>query len=251
MPLYKSEAIILKSLPYGEADKIISLYTLDFGKIRGIAKSARRSRKRFGNSLEICSHGMVTFFEKETSQLVRLDHCDLIHPFPSLREDILRLALASYFIELVNELTGERIKQPSLFRLLVNFLLLIEQRAPHEEIKRIFEIRLLSVLGYQPQLNHCTKCAKEPNGEKLFFAAREGGVTCLECSRNLGDLVSISMGTLKTLQLAQVIPLEKITRISFSSQGLKESGEMLGQFLGQYLGKPLKAQKFLEELNSG
>lgn len=250
MPLQKTQAIILQSLPYGEADKIISLYTLDFGKLRGIAKSARRSRKRFGNSLEVCSHVAVTFFERETSHLVRLEHCDLLNPFPSLREDILRLALACYFIELVNELTGERIKHPALFSLLVNFLSMIEQRAPHEETKRIFEIRLLSLLGYQPQLDHCTKCAKELNGEKLYFAIQEGGVVCLDCSRTLPNLVPISMGTLKTLRHAQVIPLDKISRISFSSHGLKESAELLGPFLRQYLGRPLKAQKFLEELNS-
>jgi DNA repair protein RecO (recombination protein O) len=251
MSLHKTEAIILQSLPYGEADKIISFYSCDFGKMRGIAKSARRSRKRFGNTLEICSHVRVTFFERDTSHLVRLEHCDLIHPFTGLREDIHRLALASYFIELANELTAEKIKNADLFEMLLSFISMVAQRPHPEETRRIFEIRLLALLGYQPQLEHCTKCQRELAGERLFFAFREGGVICLDCGRNLRDLVPVSMGTVKTLRLAQVIPLGKITRISFSSQGLKESRELMAQFLKQYLGKPLKAAKFMEEINFG
>jgi len=91
MPLYKTPAIILHAIPYGEADQIVTLYTLDFGKVKGIAKGAKRSRKRFGNTLETCSYVSVSFFEKETADLVRLSHCDLIRPFAGLREDIQKL----------------------------------------------------------------------------------------------------------------------------------------------------------------
>lgn len=70
MPLYRMSAVVSRSIPYGEVDKIVTLYTLDFGKLKGIAKAAKRSRKRFRNMLEICSYINVTFFEKETSDLV-------------------------------------------------------------------------------------------------------------------------------------------------------------------------------------
>jgi len=249
MPLYKTPAIILRSTPYGESDQIVTLYTLDFGKIKGIAKGAKRSQKRFANTLEICSYIQVTFFEKETQDLVRLDHGDLIRPFASLREDITKLAWASYFIELVNELTAERIKNKALFRLLVFFLNLIDQGMLEEKIQRIFEVRLLSHLGYQPQLDHCTRCQKRHPGEKFFFGIREGGVLCPSCAANLPGLVPISLGTIKTLQLAQSLPLEKVERISFSVQSLKETQAVLSIFLQQYLGKELKSKKFLEQVS--
>jgi len=249
MPLYKTPAIVLRSTPYGESDQIVTLYTLDFGKIKGIAKGAKRSRKRFANTLGICSYIQVTFFEKETRDLVRLDHSDLIRPFTSLREDITKLAWASYFIELVNELTGERIKNKALFRLLVFFLNLIDRGMLGEEIQRIFEVRLLSHLGYQPHLDRCTRCQKRLSGEKFFFGIREGGVLCLSCAANLPGLVPISLGTIKTLQLAQSLPLEKVERISFSGQSLKESQEVLSIFLQQYLAKELKSKKFLEQIS--
>jgi DNA repair protein RecO (recombination protein O) len=251
MPLYKTPAIVLRSIPYGESDQIVTLYTLDFGKIKGIAKGAKRSRKRFGNTLEICSYIRATFFEKETSDLVRLSYCELVRPFAGLREDITQLAWASYLIELVNEMTAERIKNKGLFNLLILFLNLIDRGTLKEEIQRVFEVRLLSLLGYQPQLNHCIRCQKGLSGEKFFFSAREGGVLCPSCAVDLSGLMPVSLGTIKTLLLAQSIPLEKVGRISFSPQSLKESQAVLSLFLQQYLGKELKSKKFLEQISPG
>jgi DNA repair protein RecO (recombination protein O) len=251
MPLHKTPAIVLGSTPYGEADQIVTLYTLDFGKIKGIAKGAKRSCKRFGNTLGIGSYIRATFFEKETSDLVRLSFCELVRPFAGLRGDITQLAWASYLIELVNEMTAERIRNKGLFRLLILFLSLIDRGILKEEIQRVFEVRLLSLLGYQPQLNHCTRCRKGLAGKNFFFSAGEGGVLCPSCAVDLSGLVPVSLGTIKTLLLAQSIPLEKVGRISFLPQSLEESRAVLSLFLQQYLGKELKSKKFLQQISPG
>lgn len=250
MPLYKTPAIILRTTPLGEADQIVTLYTLEFGKIKGIAKGAKRSRKRFGARLEIASYVNATFFEKETSELVRLSHCDLIRPFDGLREDIHKLAWASYFIELIKEMTAERIQNKPLFRLLLAFLIFIDRGILKEEIQRVFEIRFLSHLGYRPQLDPCTRCQKRLRGEKLFFSPREGGVLCSVCATHLPGLLPVSLGTIRTLLLSQTIPLDKVGRISFSPQSLKESRTLLSLFLQHYLGKELKSKKFIEQIMS-
>jgi DNA repair protein RecO (recombination protein O) len=248
MPLYNTPAVILHTMPYGESDQIVTLYTLDFGKLKGIAKGAKRSRKRFGSRLEIASYVKATFFEKETSSLVRLSNCDLIRPFEGLREDIQRLAWASYFIELVNEMTAEKVQNKPLFRILVAFLTFINRGILKEEIQRVFEIRFLSCLGYQPQLDQCTHCQKKPSGERFFFSPAKGGVICSACAASLSGLIPVSLGTIKTLLLAHSLPLEKVSRISFSPQTLKESQAILSSFLQQYLGKELKSKRFLEQI---
>jgi len=250
MPIYKTKAIVLRATPYGEADRIVSLYTFDFGKIKGFAKGAKRSQKRFGNTLEIGSYISVSFFEKETVELVRLSHCDLLRSLEGLREDIKKLAWASYLIELINELTGERIQNKALFRLLLFFLYLIDREPPREEILRVFEIRLFSILGYEPQFGACRQCQKALSEEKLFFSARDGGVFCSSCAARAPGLVPISLGAIKTLRLAQTLPLEKVGRISFSAQTLKESETVLSNFLNQYIGKDLKSKKFLAQLSA-
>lgn len=250
MPICKTKAIVLRTTPYAEADRIVSLYTLDFGRIKGVAKGAKRSQKRFGNTLEIGSYVSVSFFEKETAELVRLDHCDLIRSLEGLREDIKKLAWASYLIELINELTGERIQNKPLFRLLLFFLHWIDREPLREEILRVFEIRLFSILGYEPQFSACRHCRKMLSEEKLFFSAQDGGVLCSSCAARMPGLVSISLGAIRTLRLAQTLPLEKVGRISFSLQSLKESETVLSNFLNQYIGKDLKSKKFLAQLSS-
>jgi DNA repair protein RecO (recombination protein O) len=251
MPIYKTKAIVLRSTPYGEADRIVTLYTLDFGKIKGVAKGAKRSQKRFGNSLEIGSYISLSFFEKENIELVRLSHCDLIRSLKGLREDIKTLAWASYLIELINELTAERIQNTDLFRLLLFFLHWIDREPLREEILRVFEIRLFSLLGYQPQFGFCHHCRRELGEGRIFFSAKDGGVLCSSCAAPLPGLVPISLGAIKTLRLAQTLPLEKVDRISFSLQSLKESEAVLTKFLRQYIGKDLKSKKFLAQLSPG
>jgi DNA repair protein RecO (recombination protein O) len=146
-------------------------------------------------------------------------------------------------------MTAERIKNKALFELLVFFLNLIDQGMLKEEIQRVFEVRLLSHLGYQPHFDHCTRCRKRLPGEKFFFGIREGGVLCPSCADHLPGLVPISLGTVKTLQLAQSLPLEKVRRLSFSPQSLEESRAVLSLFLQEYLGKELKSKKFLEQIS--
>ncbi|MBI4495532.1 MAG: DNA repair protein RecO [Deltaproteobacteria bacterium] len=249
MPLRQTPAIILRASPYGEVDKIVTLYTDEYGKIKGIAKGAQRSRQRFGNTLEIGSFVTASFFEKETGGLVRLCHCDLIRPFTRLGEEIGRLARASYLIELVSELTAERIENRAVFRLLVFSLERIDQSAG-EEIDRVFEVRLLSHLGYQPQLERCLRCRAVPSGQRVFFAPEEGGVVCSACGPGLPGLIPVSLGSLRTLLLAQRIPLDKVRRLSFPPAILEESRQVLSLFLRQHLGKELKSRKFLQELAS-
>jgi DNA repair protein RecO (recombination protein O) len=178
-----------------------------------------------------------------------LNHCDLIHSFAGLWEDINKLAWASYLIELVNAMTAEKIKNKMLFKLLLVFLNLIDKGILKEEIQRVFEVRLLALLGYQPLLDHCLRCKKGLSGGKLFFSVREGGVLCPVCAVNLPGLVPISLGTIKTLLLTQTILLEKVGRVSFSPQSLRESKTILSLFLEQYLGKDLKSKKFIEQFS--
>lgn len=250
MPIYKTQAIVLHSLPYGEGDKIVTLYTQDFGKIKGIAKGAKRSRRRFGNTLEICAHISLSFFEKESAGLVRLSHGELISPFQGLRESIQKLGKASYLIELVNELTAERIPNRQIFTLLVTTLSLIDKGSLREELIRIFEMRILALSGYRPFLDYCLRCKKNLSKEGGFFSPEEGGTICPLCAQNFSRLVPVSLGTIKTLLLAQNLPLNKISRLTFTPQSLRESEILLSLFLEQYLRKELKSKKFFEQISS-
>jgi len=108
MPLFTTNAIVIRSLNYSESDKIVTFFTKDFGKLKGIAKGARRSRKRFQNALGLFSHLRLIFFDKEGLGLVRAESCDILNSFPNIKEDLKKILYGNYYLELVNEMAGER-----------------------------------------------------------------------------------------------------------------------------------------------
>jgi len=179
MPSHKTEAIVIQSMDFGERDKLITFLTKKFGKLKGIAKGAKNSKKRFAGSLDIFSYVTLDFFEKENLGLARIESVSLIEPFSKINESIEKVTYGSYFVELVNEMVGEREENKAIFTLLLYFLRLLNREKICEEYLRIFEVRLLTLLGYQPQLDKCIICQGEI-GLKVqnWFSLKRGGVVC-------------------------------------------------------------------------
>ncbi len=252
MPYYKTPAVVLHSLDFSEWDKLVTFYTRDFGKVKGVAKGAKRSRKRFGSGLEPLTYIMLSFFEKEGARLARLDYCGIIESFTGIHEDVLKVGYASYLGELVNEMVAEREANKELFKLFVSFLSLVNESSFREEFIRIFELRLLSLTGYQPELGRCVICKSEVNGkEEHCFSLRRGGIVCVKCSKGSSNQPRLSGGTIKMLQRAQTIELSKVKRLYFSPRAREESREILPPFIEYRIEKSLKSLRFLEHLRKG
>ena len=252
MPLFKTNAIVIRSLNYSESDKIVTFFTKDFGKLKGIAKGARRSKKRFQNALSLFSHLRLIFFDKEGLGLVRAESCDILHSFPRIREDLRKILYGNYYLELVNEMAEEREESREAFELLLCFLSNLETMAPQEEQLRLFEIRMLSLFGYRPNMTRCGLCKK--GGEDLqeipsvFFSLEKGVLVCERCSRTWNNLIPLSLGTARLIEKISQVELPKVERMRFTSQGLCESREILPKFISYQLGKELKSLKALKIL---
>jgi len=249
VPYYKNPAVILYSLDFAEYDKLVTFFTRDFGKLRGIAKGAKRSRKRFGSGLEPLTCSALCFFEKERTSLVRLDHCDIVESYAHIHSDMLRLGYAGYVGELISVMAAERESNRELFELFVSFLSLLNQPSFREEFVRIFELRLLTLAGYQPELRRCVVCRKEAKDERQhWFSQSKGGLICSSCFKVSPDHADLSWGTIRTLQRAQTIELGKIKRLFFSSQAREESRRILPRFIEYRIEKPLKSLRLLKKL---
>jgi DNA repair protein RecO (recombination protein O) len=252
MALYTTKAVVTRSLHYGESDKIVTFFTQDFGKLTGIAKGARRSKKRFQNALDLFSHLRLMFFDKEGLGLVRVDGCDIEYSFPKIRGHLRKIFYGDYFLELVSEMAAEREAHPEAYRVLISFLMDLEEAEPQEERLRMFEIRMLSVFGYRPNMERCGYC--DLTWEKLkgipsvFFSLERGGLVCEPCARSSGNLIPLSLGTARLIEKASQMELSKIGRLRFTSQALSESREVLPRFIAYQLGKELKSLKALKEL---
>jgi DNA repair protein RecO (recombination protein O) len=252
MPLFTTNAIVIRSLNYGESDKIITFFTKDFGKLKGIAKGARRSRKRFQNALGLFSHLRLIFFDKEGMGLARAESCDILHSFPKIKEGLKKILYGNYFLELTNEMAGEREANQEAFELLLSFLTNLEEMEPQEEQLRLFEIRMLSLFGYRPNMGRCDVCKRDWEDLKetrvVFFSLERGASICEECSKMCHPLIPISMGTAKLIEKISQIELSKIQRLRFTLQSLSDSRELLPRFISYQLGKELKSLKTLREI---
>lgn len=252
MPLFTTQAIVIRSLNYGESDKILTFFTRDFGKLKGIAKGARRSKKRFQNVLGLFSHLRLIFFDREGMGLVRVESGDSLHLFPDIREDLKKIYYGNYYLELANEMAGEREANPEAFDLLLSFLMDLDAAAPEEEQVRMFEIRMLSLFGYRPHLTRCGLCKRAweelKESPAAFFSLERGTLICGVCSKNGERLLPISLGTARLIDQVAQVELAKLPRLRFTTQALSESRGLLPRFITHQLGKELKSLKAIRNL---
>ncbi|HOO90857.1 MAG TPA: DNA repair protein RecO [Syntrophales bacterium] len=248
-PSYKTEAFVLRFLNYGESDRIVTFFTREFGKIRGIAKGARRSRKRFSNAIEPFSHSILLFSRMGEEGLSLIENCDVIDHYPHIRENLQRTMTASYMIDLIHQFTDEGKKSAAIFQLLAGFLELLEAGNGLEETTRFFELRLLALSGYEPSLERCIICNTSlAEINTAFFDAASGGIRCSLCSGGNLNCIPVSTGTLKTLLMGKKMETNRIPRLILSENATRESGQILRSFICHTLGKEPKSLQVLDEI---
>jgi len=251
---YDTEAIILDSFDYGESDRILAFCTKDFGKVKGIAKGARRSRKRFVGRLEPGSCIRLFFHYNEKSALVRVEDAALINGFDTLRGDVESFAAACYLLELTGAFTRPGLSMPEVFRLLFDFLSFMNQGGDGSILSRFFEVKLLSILGFMPGLDHCVSCGSVPlsteKGKKLRFSANRGGLLCRRCLTQLAGEGSmcLSAGTARFIQAVERMIVEKLDRLRPGPSFIIEAGPILDGFIKARLGHGLKTKKFMQQM---
>lgn len=236
------EAVVLRHIDYGEADRIVSLLTADHGVQKGFARAARNSRKRFGAALEPFSQ-VVVHWRSGRGQLWSLQELELLSSRSGLRSELARLALASYAVELVELLLEEGESHQQVYQLLCAFLDFIEQGEELASARLLFELRLIYLLGYIPHLLHCSECLRIFSDEPVRFAAERGGSLCLGCARGSG--IEIDLGTIGSLARSLNVGHQQFSGFRFGALTLDQGSRMLNQVLESILPRPLKSLKFL------
>jgi DNA repair protein RecO (recombination protein O) len=246
---HKTQAIVLRTLDYGESDCIVTFYTRDFGKLRGIAKGARRSRKRFANALELFNYSDVVFSRRGRDSLAMLEESRVLHHFEQIRQDLNKTLMSSYLIDLTNQFTTEDKINAALFELLYDFLVLIDGEESSETLLRFFEMRLLVCTGYEPVLDRCVACQAPLDGAGLYaFHARAGGIRCEACWGNTGAALLVSPGTVRTLLMCREMEPAKLKRLTMSEQSARESRHIMLHFIQHLLGRELKSLQVLHQI---
>lgn len=182
-----SQAIIMRIREFGESDLLVSFFTPDRGLQKGVAKGARKSRKRFVNCLDICSLVNLEYGERKGGELCFLGSGRLIDAYPGLRQDFGTLSKASYMIELTEILFPAGVGEPKIFDLLRESLDRLAGGKGAELVHLVFEARAMALGGYGIHLEKCSLCGRPYAGEGLaVFKREEGGIACLKCAQPSG-----------------------------------------------------------------
>ena len=251
MTTKKMTAVVLKVGDLGEADKIVTLYSKQVGKLAGIAKGAKKSKKRFSNKLEIFSLLDILYDDRSRSGLVRIVEAELLIPYISLRQNYDRYVGAALACELIYYWSRDYDADRNIFDLLIWTLQNIDKGKSSRIVLIFFQIKLYTLLGYKLHLSGCIKCGiAEQAGKPYVFHPGRHGLLCRNCSPSpmSRETVSLSMNTIKLLQHAQDLPMEKIERLRFSDASIREA-LLLFRAYGQYLlQREIKAWNFMEEI---
>ena len=245
-------AIVLRTWPFGESDKIVSFLTEKHGKLRGIAKGAKRSRRRFVNSLEPFSVVDLRFQDRAHSNLVFVLASDLALGFKHLLTSLDKISFASYLVDITDGLTGEREENSLIFRHLKEGLTHLEDQSTSLTFLAAFELKLLKLAGYQPFLDGCRLCGRERwdrSPMNWHFSPRDGGILCQSCSRLRKEIFFLSTATLEILTHLQQEQRMPSSDASPPTQVLKEIRSVIVRFIEFHIEREIKSAALLTQLS--
>jgi DNA repair protein RecO (recombination protein O) len=250
MSIHKTEAIVLRGRDLRETSLVLTFYTKDFGKLHGVIKGVRGPRAQHGGgSLEPFAHDEIVFYERKESDLFLISQCDLSEYFPSVRSSLERIAYAMYLVELLDTLTPLGDRNQDIFDLLLQSLRLLSGKASPRRVARIFEIRLLKLLGLAPSVASCANCASG-DLEGARFSLRLGGLVCARCAGQDRASSPILRGTIEFMRRVGVSEYDMVSRLKVSEPVGKELETLLRKFLDYHIERRLNSVEFIKAIHS-
>jgi len=264
--LTTTSAILLRSIDYGESDRVVTLLGRSTGSLGAIARGARKSQRRFGGGLGLCSIGEAALRERGGSELLTLERFDVTISFPRLGADLVRMGHAAYVAELLAKLCAPRQAEPEIYDLAVVFLELLEAEGASATRLRIFELALLRGLGFAPTLDRCAACGRSDLSTgatiDVRFIAERGGVVCQICARRgrlmrpsvrvaLARLARTPMAEAALIDLAAADVAHDVAHDPAHDLAHDVGGgcrEALHELIAIHLSAPLRSLEFLSKL---
>ena len=250
---FRVDAVVLRHSDFGEADRLLTLYTRQLGKTRVIAKGARKIASRKAGHIEPFTH--VRLQLSRGKDMLILTQADTVDAYLPLRDDLILTSQAAYVMELLDRFTYEdETENPSTFRLLTETLSRLASKAGAASslgvwlIIRYYEMRLLDHMGFRPQLFECANCGREIKPEDQFFSFNAGGVICPRCAQGLKHLKSISIEALKYLRHFQRSSYAEATRAQPSPDVQQETETLMQGYFTYLLERELNTPGFLKKI---
>jgi len=243
---YRTQAIVLGHFEFGEADRILTLLSYQRGKIKAIAKGVRKIRSHKAGHLEPFTN--VNLFIAKGRNLDIITQAETVNPHMGLREDLERMAFASYVVEALDRFTYEEGQNVALFRLLEETLTRLEQQSNLTTVVHYYEVRLLDLLGFRPQLFDCIDCGEDILPQDQFFSPLVGGVVCPKCGGARAEAIPVEKDVLRYFRHLQRSNWGQIRDVIIPDHIEKKLGHLVESYLTYLLERKLNSPEFLREI---
>ncbi len=244
---YRCEAVILSYTPLGEADLLVTMHTRDQGKVRAVAKGARRSTSKLVGHLEPLTVVRMSMVHGRNMDIIA--QAEVVEGFATLKENLTAVTKGLYLAELVDGFGAEASANPALFQLMIDSLRAVEADPESDMPLRFFEFHLLQVSGLMPELYHCVECRQELEPDAHRFSPNVGGTLCLDCNPDDAHLRPLSLRALKVLRLFERSTIAESCKLTVDSTLAGELKSLLSPTVAYSLGKEIRSNSFLERLH--
>jgi DNA repair protein RecO (recombination protein O) len=245
MPLHESEAIVLRSYPLAEADRLVSFLSREMGRVRGVAAGARRPKSRFGSTLERLTHVRIWYYERETRELVRINQCEIIESFLDAFGDYASSVALALFSEITEAVLPDREAADANFRLLLLVARAVKRTGKPEMPLAYFTIWTVKLGGWLPALDSCTRCGRQfKAGESEYFSTGAQAMVCKECRLGGTRLISTAALTAGRKMLSE--RLDRMGEDSIQPRVAREVSEVMLDIIEHQIDRKLTSRKSLE-----
>lgn len=242
---YRTEGVVIRQMPLGEADRILTLCSPDMGKVRAVAKGVRRTKSRLGGHLELLNRASVSVAIGRN--LDTISEAYAISAFGGIRGDLTRVSRGLYIAELVDCFSFEGNGNRMMYSLLLGALRRLERGTNLDMLMRWFEMRLLECSGYMPELVHCVECRSWLEPDDHLFACESGGALCANCRiTSEGALLPLPLNTMKTLRFVQrEASFDNLERLSVTPNILNDMERLMRTYIRHIVEREVRSAEFV------
>ncbi|NMC47558.1 MAG: DNA repair protein RecO [Chloroflexi bacterium] len=227
--IINSEAFVITQVDYGEADRLYTIFTRSKGKIKAYAHGVRKAKSRKAGHLQTIS--LINLMLAKGKSFWVITQADTVEPYEKIKSDLVKTANAFYIFELINRFAPEDEAVQPLFNLVKDTMTRISVEDDVFMVKKFFELRLLKITGYMPNLTTCIQCGETILPEDQYFSAEQGGVLCPRCGVRFSNVRKISMLALKYLRFIQRSTYQELRKARLSQTVKEEMNSIMLYYL--------------------
>ncbi|WP_159883859.1 DNA repair protein RecO [Paenibacillus puerhi] len=243
---YRLQGLIIRSMDYGEGNKIVTLFTREYGKMSVVARGAKKVKSRFGSAVQLFTLGDYAFFKAGQQGLGSMNQADIVEAFHSLREDLHLAAYASYLAELTDKMFADQEGHPYVYEQLKGSFQALQEGKDTQIVVHMYEMKMLMQAGYSPELHQCVVCGSK--AEPVALSVALGGTLCEMCKLRDPQGIPLTTGALKLLRLMAQADVRRLGSIDVKESNRQLLKHLLRVYFDTHVGVRLKSRDFIEQM---